>query len=261
MPLMRRRSAAIALGLLLVACTRATKSSTQLSSEEYRSYITFIDRIVFTDGPLDTEKQEMLAAMLSRLSQDTQGGEPTGASQLLDRELATLETSVEAIPVNTPLESTPVRAEWTRIRSAAFSQAAWFRQSSADPELGSPLPRRAAGVVNLENAVTAFGEVLNRVGPAVEHPPGGAARQLAIDSIGIELTRVDSMLAADPGAGINTYFFTARDETRAAIRSLREFLATGLDTLSGSTGRAALDSVQQHLQAAGMAMDHLGGYQ
>lgn len=230
MPLTRRRSVAIGRGLLL-ACNRAgTKSSTQLSSQEYRSCITFIDNIVFTDGLLDAEKQEMLAAMLSRLSQDSQGDKPVPASQLLGRELATLETSVEAIPVNPPLESTPVRAEWTRIRSVAFDQASWFRRSSKDAETGSPLPRGAAAIVNLEPAVTAFGEVLNRLGPVVEQPPVSTARQLAIDSIGIELTRVDSMMSAEPGAGTNAYVFTARDVTRAAIRSLREFLAAGLDT-------------------------------
>jgi len=122
--------------LLAVACT-GTKmpelTGDPLNPELYRAQIVAIDAVVFEDGPLGEAGRNQVGSTLLVLA-DAAEADPTNTiAKFLGKDMRTLASRVKQMRVGTPLTGSQLQQQWRRIRGSLFDDAAWFRQSSADP--------------------------------------------------------------------------------------------------------------------------------
>ena len=153
------------------------------------------------------------------------------------------------------MEKSGIREEWSRIRDTYFADAKWFRRSSSDPvddlEDVPPTDPEVAFSRPGIRATSALAEGIYKLMMLAGTDP----KDLRVNK-DEELTKLEQFFTA-PSPIADTSFVTARSEALQAIHTLREWMATGQDTLPGSAGRALIEKFVEHYAAAEDAMKEM----
>ncbi len=220
---------------------KLAEDGSAVDPERYRRQIEPIERLVFTDGPLDDADRAALARRMATLADLLREKETRAPAPELARELGILAKLVSVTDPAKPRQDTPLREQWQRIRASLFADASWFAFSPADLARGpEPPPVRPATAPPAD--VAAIRTVLARVEAQVQvarseveslgEPRFDAAT--GFDPAQREAwsawaarwpARVDGAggdLPADPGPAGNTILRAAWRKTALALQDLRE---------------------------------------
>jgi hypothetical protein len=255
------RPSLLLLAALLAACSPAPQSSIKvaqpLDAEFYRHEIGQLDAAVFVDGRLDENHQMEVAVGLDQLMRNVRlDDEAPATADTLMQALGNLYALVASADTSKSMAASGIREEWIRIRSTYFGDADWFRASPDDPVddplTAPPTDPTAAFQRNGLRAQTLLGESIMTLMVLA----GTEQKDLRVNKE-TELARLERVFTA-PSPITDSSFHLVRSQGRETIRFIRAWMATGYDTLPGSPGRMAIDSIVTHLSAAQDALDEMG---
>jgi hypothetical protein len=104
-----------------------------LSPDTHKAEIAAIDAIVFEDGPIGAPERAELVHRLTVLSKVAQADPANTIAVNIGQNMKRFAAGVERTPVGTVRLNSTMRQQWMRFRGGLFSDASWFRWSSADP--------------------------------------------------------------------------------------------------------------------------------
>lgn len=233
-----------------------TKVAQPLDAEFYRYEIGQLDAAVFLDGQLDENHQMEVAVGLDRLLRNLSLEDEVPATRdSLMVAVGQLYERVAMADTSESMAASGIREEWTRIRGTYFGDADWFRHSPDDPvddpRNAPPADPAVAFQKDGLRARTLLGESLLELMALA----GAEQKDLRVDKE-TELARLERVFTA-PSPITDSSFQRARSEGVVTIRFIRIWMATGHDTLPGSPGRLAVDSIVAHYSAAQEALEEM----
>jgi hypothetical protein len=252
------RSSLVLFASLLVACGSVPQSSMKvpqpLDPELYRQEIGLIDAAVFENGPLDEDHQMELVVGVDQLLRNLRlDDEAPATAQALTNEMMNIYGRIPQEGTSTTMEKSGIREEWTRIRSTYFADADWFRHSTGDPvQDPRAVPPMDPGIALQRNGVRAR-TMLNEALMTLMVLAGTDQKDLRVDK-NEELARLERLFKA-PSPIDDPNFHVVRNEGLETIRYLREWMATGYDTLP--PGRNLVERMVEHLSAAEDALKEM----
>ena len=243
---------------LLAACGTVPQTSMKVSQpmdpEFYREEIVLLDAAVFVNGPLDENHQMEVIVGLDRLMRNVRLDDETPATaDTLMNALGNLYAQVAMLGPSTTMEASGIPEEWIRIRSTYFGDASWFRHSPDDPAGDlSAVPPTDPSIAFRQNGIRAT-TALNEALYILMAIAGTEQKDLRVDKEE-ELARLERLFRA-PSPIDDPNFHTVRTEALESIRYLREWMATGSDTLP--PGRLLMEQMVEHYSAAEDALKEM----
>lgn len=203
-----------------------------LDPEAYRSSIVQIDAVLFEDGPLEESARTKASDALLALGRLTAIDTTNTIAVTLGQNARMLSSMVRHTSLGTPLAGSMPRKEWTRIRGSLFADAAWFRQSSADPvepaEAGPPLPSTLLPVTaearrDLKTALYSLSLLIESARRDLPNLTDNDAHRIYVSDtereLAINIARV--RLPLPPMVGVDNYYLRAREYTEGTMAALR----------------------------------------
>jgi len=238
----RTRAQALLLAALLgAACVAPPVNLTgdPLKPELYRVQIVVIDAVLFEDAPLRESARDSVSKALLSLGALAKSADSTNTiAKVLGDQVRGLGALAKRTKLGTPLAGSALRPNWRRLRGSLFSDAAWFRQSSADPiepaEGGPPVPSAlrpatANERAGLELALRSIAQLIDRARQDLPNANGSPARLQFADDMGREITWTEGRLGALPERwGPDNYYRNAHRAATLALANLRTLTKVGV---------------------------------
>ena len=122
-----------------------SKEFPTLNADEYRQEITGIDRLIFEQLPLTSERRTALTKQLEALAQRMESSSDAHFIAVEAHEIRQLADYADKLPPDGPREA--LTNNWMRIRNNVFDDRSWMARSAADLEptaetIGLPAPQR-----------------------------------------------------------------------------------------------------------------------
>lgn len=116
-----------------------------LNADQYRQEISDIDRLIFEQLPLTSERRTALTKQLEALAQRMESSSDSHFIAIEAHEIRQLADYADHLPPDAPRAA--LANNWMRIRNNVFDDRSWFARSAADLEpngetVGLPAPQR-----------------------------------------------------------------------------------------------------------------------
>ena len=227
-----------------------------LDPELYRQEIALLDATVFENVPLTEDQHMDVIVGIDRLARSIRLDDeaPATAQALMEALMGIYTMAPPDSATPTTMQASGIREEWIRIRSTYFADAKWFRHSPGDPvddpRKVPPMDPGTALQRNNIRARTLLGEALMTLMVLA----GTDQKDLRVNKEE-ELARLERLFKT-PSPIDDPNFQVVRSEGLETIRYIREWMATGYDTLPGS-GRNLVERIVEHHSVAEDALKEM----
>lgn len=207
-----------------------------LDPAPYRPQIVAIEAVLYQDGPMaETGRSRLADGMVALGLQVTET--PGQPGKAFGYELAKLALMARRTRIDFPVERTPLRHQWERIRGSLFADAAWYRRSPNDPiapAAPDPPPLSALRSPSrderfiVEQAIARLDllvEQADRNLDLMDQPDSSAIRREWTTSWQGQLADVTRDLGRDPGPGVDVFFRQSHQELTQGIGLLNQIVA------------------------------------
>jgi len=247
------RAASCALVLLVSGCSVPDVKSLQgdpLNPEAFRPQLVLIDQVVFDAGDVEDVSRDQVAQALLVLATAAEADRANTIARALAPELRTLSARVTGTRGGTSYAASRLPEQWLRIRGRLFSDAAWFRRSSADPVApavaGPPPPSALRPATTeerrgLDSTLTSLVLLIKTARLDLPNANDSGERRGFSDEAARELVVDVERLGPTPDVfGVDNFYRAAHIAATAAIgdlqmlASLRSAQTSGRETLIGN---------------------------
>jgi hypothetical protein len=233
-----------------------------LDPAPYRPQIVAIEAVLYENGPMDQPRRSRLAEGMVTLGlQVTET--PGQPGKAFGYELAKLAALARRTRLDFPVERTPLRHQWERIRGSLFADAAWYRRSPSDPVASAepePPPASPSALRSpnrderfvIEQATARLDLLLEQADrnlDLMDQPDSSAIRRDWITGWQRQLADVTRDLGPDPGPGVDVFFRQSHQDLTQGIGLLNQ-VGVMVDANAHALRASRISEAREHFAEA-----------